>query len=217
MVEKNKIYETDFTKGVYKLEDFCNALRDNNCIIDTKVFVNWQDLVNINWWDAHSSPYDSVRFVIFNKVGELTYGQWIACNHDLVITDYAKQEWKDFYPLNENTSRIWERLLFQSAVKPVEKDYFDSKDNSSKQSFKIDEVVKIVRNSTYFDELSLIEAVSLRKDIFDLMDMVGFIEEVKYDANTKNWIAQYDGGMITMPSWIGNILDKEYLDKEVKK
>lgn len=113
------MYETDFTKGVYKLEDFCNALKDNNCIIDTKVFVNWQDLVNINWWDVHSSPYDSVRFVIFNKVGELTYGQWIACNHDLVITDYCRQEWKDFYPLNENTSRIWERLLFQSAVKPV--------------------------------------------------------------------------------------------------
>ena len=106
------MYETDFTKGVYRLEDFCNALKDNNCIIDTKVFVNWQDLVN-------SSLYDSVRFVIFNKMGELTYGQWIACNHSLVITDYAKQEWKDFYPLNENTSRIWERLLFQSAVKPV--------------------------------------------------------------------------------------------------
>ena len=106
------MYETDLTKGVYRLEDFCNALKDNNCIIDTKVFVNWQDLVN-------SSLYDSVRFVIFNKVGELTYGLWIACKHDLVITDYAKQEWKDFYPLNENTSRIWERLLFQSAVKPV--------------------------------------------------------------------------------------------------
>ena len=106
------MYETDFTKGVYKLEDFCNALKDNNCIIDTKVFVNWLYLVN-------SSLYDSVRFVIFNKVGELTYGLWIACNHDLVITDYTKQEWKDFYPLNENTSRIWERLLFQSAVKPV--------------------------------------------------------------------------------------------------
>ena len=105
------MYETDLTKGVYRLEDFCNALKDNNCIIDTKVFVNWQDLVN-------SSLYDSVRFVIFNKVGELTYGLWIACKHDLV-TDYAKQEWKDFYPLNENTSRIWERLLFQSAVKPV--------------------------------------------------------------------------------------------------
>ena len=106
------MYETDLTKGVYRLEDFCNALKDNNCIIDTKVFVNWQVLVN-------SSLYDSVKFIIFNKVGELTYGQWIACNHDLVITDYIKQEWKDFYPLNENTSRIWERLLFQSAVKPV--------------------------------------------------------------------------------------------------
>ena len=106
------MYETDFTKGVYRLEDFCNALKDNNCIIDDRVFINWLYLVN-------SSLYDSVRFVIFNKVGELTYGLWIACNHDLVITDYIKQEWKDFYPLNENTSRIWERLLFQSAVKPV--------------------------------------------------------------------------------------------------
>ena len=106
------MYETDFTKGVYKLEDFCNALKDNNCIVDTKVFVNWQDLVN-------SSLYDSVKFIIFSKVNGLTYGQWIACNHDLVITDYIKQEWKDFYPLNENTSCIWERLLFQSAVKPV--------------------------------------------------------------------------------------------------
>ena len=106
------MYETDLTKGVYRLEDFCNALKDNNCIIDDRVFINWLYLVN-------SSLYDSVRFVIFNKVGELTYGQWIACNHDLVITDYTKQEWKDFYPLNENTSRIWERLLFQSAVKPV--------------------------------------------------------------------------------------------------
>ena len=106
------MYETDFTKGVYRLEDFCNALKDNNCIIDDRIYINWLYLVN-------SSLYDSVRFVIFNKVGELTYGLWIACNHDLVITDYTKQEWKDFYPLNENTSRIWERLLFQSAVKPV--------------------------------------------------------------------------------------------------
>ena len=106
------MYETDLTKGVYRLEDFCNALKDNNCIVDDRVFINWQVLVN-------SSLYDSVRFVIFNKVNELTYGQWIACKHDLVITDYAKQEWKDFYPLNENTSRIWERLLFQGAVKPV--------------------------------------------------------------------------------------------------
>lgn len=106
------MYETDFTKGVYRLKDFCNALKDNNCIIDDRVFINWLYLVN-------SSLYDSVRFVIFNKMGELTYGLWIACNHDLVITDYTKQEWKDFYPLNENTSRIWERLLFQSAVKPV--------------------------------------------------------------------------------------------------
>ena len=122
------MYETDLTKGVYKLEDFCNALKDNNCIIDDRVFINWLYLVN-------SSLYDSVRFVIFNKMGELTYGQWIACHHDLVITDYTKQEWKDFYPLNENTSRIWERLLFQSAVKPVES--FDDNEDADTSVFRV--------------------------------------------------------------------------------
>ena len=45
------MYETDLTKGVYRLEDFCNALKD---IGDSKVFINWQYLVN-------SSPYDSVN------------------------------------------------------------------------------------------------------------------------------------------------------------
>lgn len=123
------MYETDFTKGVYKLADFCNALKDKNCIIDTKVFINWRDLV------GSSLYYDSVRFVIFNKMGELTYGQWIACKHDLVITDYVKQEWRDFYPLNENTSRIWERLLFQSAVKPVES--FDKYEDADTSVFKV--------------------------------------------------------------------------------
>lgn len=123
------MYETDCSKGVYKLEDFCNALKDNNCIVDTKVFINWRDLV------GSSTLYDSVRFVIFNKMGELTYGQWIACKHDLVITDYCRQEWKDFYPLNENTSRIWERLLFQSAVKPVES--FDEDRNTPVYNVKV--------------------------------------------------------------------------------
>ena len=131
------MYETDLTKGVYRLEDFCNALKDNNCIIDDRVFINWLYLVN-------SSLYDSVRFVIFNKVGELTYGLWIACNHDLVITDYVKQEWKDFYPLNENTSRIWERLLFQSVVKPVES--FDDNEDADTSVFKV-KVHKIKINS----------------------------------------------------------------------
>lgn len=131
------MYETDLTKGVYRLEDFCNALKDNNCIIDDRVFINWLYLVN-------SSLYDSVRFVIFNKVGELIYGQWIACNHDLVITDYTKQEWKDFYPLNENTSRIWERLLFQSAVKPVKS--FDEYEDANTSVSKV-KVHKIKINS----------------------------------------------------------------------
>lgn len=52
--------------------------------------------------------------------GELKFGFWIACKHDLIITDYAKQQWLDFFCLSKETEDVWERLLFQSAVKPVE-------------------------------------------------------------------------------------------------
>lgn len=216
---RNKIemYETDFTKGVYKLEDFCNALKDNNCIIDTKVFVNWQDLVNINWWDVHSSPYDSVRFVIFNKVGELTYGQWIACNHELVITDYTKQEWKDFYPLNENTSRIWERLLFQSAVKPVEQDYWNKIKSVNvkplKQSFKIDEVLELIKKNLKSLNKSE-DSLDMMHDILDLQNLkiVSKNDENIYFAG-NHWCIEVESfGEInrwTLPKWIGDLLNDE--------
>ena len=121
MVEKNKIYETDFTKGVYKLEDFCNALRDNNCIVMRNVFNDWQALVG-------STKYDSIRFVITTVHGELKFGFWIACKHDLIITDYAKQQWLDFFCLSKETEDVWERLLFHSAVKPVKS--FDEDGNT---------------------------------------------------------------------------------------
>ena len=107
------MYETDFTKGVYKLADFCNALKDNNCIVVRNVFNDWQTLVG-------STKYDSIRFVITTVHDELKFGFWIACKHDLIITDYAKQQWLDFFCLSKETENIWERLLFQSAVKPVE-------------------------------------------------------------------------------------------------
>ena len=203
------MYETDFTKGVYRLEDFCNALKDNNCIIDTKVFVNWQDLVN-------SSLYDSVRFVIFNKVGELTYGLWIACKHDLVITDYAKQEWKDFYPLNENTSRIWERLLFQSAVKPVEKDYWNkikSVNVNLKQSFKIDEVFELIKKNLKSLNKSE-DSLDMMQDILDLQSMKMLMknnENVYFSGN--RWCIEVESfGEVnrwTLPKWIGDLLNNE--------
>ena len=203
------MYETDLTKGVYRLEDFCNALKDNNCIIDTKVFVNWQDLVN-------SSLYDSVRFVIFNKVGELTYGLWIACKHDLVITDYAKQEWKDFYPLNENTSRIWERLLFQSAVKPVEKDYWNkikSVNVNLKQSFKIDEVFELIKKNLKSLNKSE-DSLDMMQDILDLQSMKMLMknnENVYFSGN--RWCIEVESfGEInrwTLPKWIGDLLNNE--------
>ena len=107
------MYETDFTKGVYLLKDFCNALRDNNCIAVRNVFNDWQALM-------YSTKYDSVRFVITAVHGELKFGFWIACKHDLIITDYAKQQWLDFFCLSKETEDVWERLLFCSAVKPVE-------------------------------------------------------------------------------------------------
>ena len=203
------MYETDLTKGVYRLEDFCNALKDNNCIIDDRVFINWLYLVN-------SSSYDSVRFVIFNKVGELTYGQWIACNHSLVITDYAKQEWKDFYPLNENTSRIWERLLFQSAVKPVEKDYWNkikSVNANLKQSFKIDEVLELIKKNLKSLNKSE-DSLDMMQDILDLQSMKMLMKnnEHIYFAGNRWCIEVESFGEVnkwTLPKWIGDLLNDE--------
>ena len=122
------MYETDFTKGVYKLEDFCNALKDNNCIVERNVFNDWQALVG-------STKYDSIRFVITAVHGELKFGFWIACKHDLIITDYAKQQWLDFFCLSKETENIWERLLFCSAVKPVES--FDEHEDANTSVFKV--------------------------------------------------------------------------------
>ena len=203
------MYETDLTKGVYRLEDFCNALKDNNCIIDDRVFINWLYLVN-------SSLYDSVRFVIFNKVGELTYGQWIACNHDLVITDYIKQEWKDFYPLNENTSRVWERLLFQNAVKPVEKDYWNkikSVNVNLKQSFKIDEVLELIKKNLKSLNKSE-DSLDMMQDILDLQSMKMLMknnENIYFSGNL--WCIEVESfGEVnrwTLPKWIGDLLNDE--------
>ena len=203
------MYETDLTKGVYRLEDFCNALKDNNCIIDDRVFINWLYLVN-------SSLYDSVRFVIFNKVGELTYGQWIACNHDLVITDYIKQEWKDFYPLNENTSRVWERLLFQNAVKPVEKDYWNKikfVNVNLKQSFKIDEVLELIKKNLKSLNKSE-DSLDMMQDILDLQSMKMLMKnnEKIYFAGNRWCIEIESFGEVnkwTLPKWIGDLLNDE--------
>lgn len=211
MMKMNKFYETDCSKGVYKLEDFCNALKDNNCIVDTKVFINWRDLV------GSSTLYDSVRFVIFSKVDGLTYGQWIACNHDLVITDYAKQEWKDFYSLNENTSRIWERLLFQSAVKPVEKDYWNKikfvNVKSLKQSFKIDEVLELIKKNLKSLNKSE-DSLDMMQDILDLQSMKMLMknnENIYFSGNL--WCIEVESfGKInkwTLPKWIGELLNDE--------
>ena len=131
------MYETDLTKGVYRLEDFCNALRDNNCIVERNVFNDWQALVG-------STKYDSIRFVITAVHGEMKFGFWIACKHDLIIIDYAKQQWLDFFCLSKETENIWERLLFQSAVKPVKS--FDDNEDADTSVFKV-KVHKIKINS----------------------------------------------------------------------
>lgn len=200
------MYETDFTKGVYKLEDFCNALKD---IVDSRVFINWQYLVN-------SSPYDSVRFIVFNKMGELTFGQWIACKHNLVITDYYKQEWKDFYPLDENTKRIWERLLFQSAVKSVEKDYWNkikSANVNLKQSFKIDEVLELIKKNLKSLNKSE-DSLNMMQDILDLQSMKMLMKNNEHIYFAGNcWCIEVESfGEVnkwTLPKWIGDLLNDE--------
>lgn len=122
------MYETDFTKGVYRLKDFCDALKDNNCIVERNVFNDWQALVG-------STKYDSIRFVLTAVHGEMKFGFWIACKHDLIITNYAKQQWLDFFCLSKETENVWERLLFCSAVKPVES--FDKYEDADTSVFKV--------------------------------------------------------------------------------
>lgn len=89
------------------------------------------------------------------------------------------------------------------------------------KEFTVAEVVDIVKNSNYFDDLSLVEAVQLRDDIFDLKEMVHYVEKVLFDESLSRWIAKYSqdycrrfgihekNGRLVLPWWIGNILDKE--------
>ena len=56
--------------------------------------------------------YDSIRFVITAVHGEMKFGFWIACKHDLIVTDYTKQQWLVFFCLSKETEDVWERLLF---------------------------------------------------------------------------------------------------------
>lgn len=90
-----------------------------------------------------------------------------------------------------------------------------------KRSFSIEEVINIVKNSNYFDNLSLVEAVQLREDIFDLKEMLcsKCVEKVFFDKSLNRWIAKYnkdyckrfgiheENGRLVLPLWIGNILN----------
>ena len=203
------MYETDFTKGVYKLEDFCNALKDNNCIVVRNVFNDWQTLVG-------STKYDSIKFVITTVHDELKFGFWIACKHDLIITDYAKQRWLDFFCLSKETENIWERLLFQSVVKPVEKDYWNkikSANVNLKQSFKIDEVLELIKKN--LKNLNKSEdSLDMMQDILDLQSMKMLMKnnEKIYFAGNRWCIEIESFGEVnkwTLPKWIGDLLNDE--------
>ena len=145
--------------------------------------------------------------------GELKFGFWIACKHDLIITDYAKQQWLDFFCLSKETEDVWERLLFCSAVKPVEKDYFDSKGNSSKQSFKIDEVLEIIKKNLKSLNKSE-DSLDMMQDILDLQNMKTLMknnENIYFSGNL--WCIEVESfGEInrwTLPKWIGDLLNDE--------
>lgn len=207
------MYETDFTKGVYKLEDFCNALKDNNCIVVRNVFNDWQTLIG-------STKYDSIRFIITAVHGELKFGFWIACKHDLIITDYAKQQWLDFFCLSKETEAVWERLLFCSAVKPVEKDYWNKVadksikvTNSNKRTFKIDEVLEIIKKNLKILSKSE-DCLDMMQDILDLQNMKMLMKNNEHIYFAGNlWCIEVESfGEInrwTLPKWIGDLLNDE--------
>ena len=106
------------------------------------------------------------------------------------------------------------------------------------KEFTISEVLDIVKNSNYFDDLSLAEAVQLRNDIFDLKEMFHHVEKVLFDESLSRWIAKYskdccrrqpleaelqdycrrfciheENGRRVLPLWIGNILNEYVLSK----
>lgn len=96
------------------------------------------------------------------------------------------------------------------------------------KEFTISEVLDIVKNSNYFDDLSLAEAVQLRNDIFDLKEMFHHVEKVLFDESLSRWIAKYnkvycerfgiseENGYLVLPLWIGNILNEYILNKKEK-
>lgn len=102
------------------------------------------------------------------------------------------------------------------------------------KEFIVAEVVDIVKNSKYFDDLSLVEAVQVRNDIFDLKEMPRYIEKVFldedlfFDGHINRWCAKYnedyckrfgiseENGYLVLPLWIGNILNEYVLSKTEK-
>jgi len=86
------------------------------------------------------------------------------------------------------------------------------------KEFTISEVLDIIKNSNYFDDLPLVEAVQLRDDIFDLKEMSRYVDKVFFDESLSRWVAKYskdccqrfgiheENGRLVLPLWIGNIL-----------
>ena len=74
------------------------------------------------------------------------------------------------------------------------------------RKFTMNEVIDIVKNSNYFDDLSFVEAVQLRDDIFDLKEMSRYVDKVLFDESLNRWVAKYSNGHFVLPLWIGNIL-----------
>ena len=102
------------------------------------------------------------------------------------------------------------------------------------KEFTVAEVIDIVKNSKYFDSLSLVEAVQLRDDIFNLKEMPPYVEKVLLDedlffeGHLNRWCAKYnkdycerfgiseEDGYLVLPLWIGNILN-EYVSSKTEK
>ena len=175
------------------------------------VFNDWQALVG-------TSKYDSIRFVITAVHDELKFGFWVACKHDLIVYDYAKQQWLDFFCLSKQTEDAWEKLLLHSAVKPVEKDCWDRiksvNTKSLKQSFKIDEVLEIIKKN--LKNLNKSEdSLDMMQDILDLQNMKMLMKNNEHTYFAGNlWCIEVESfGEInrwTLPKWIGDLLEEEY-------
>lgn len=104
-ISKNeRLFSLDELYGKYRVSDF---VREIYFYINdsSQVYNDWRKL-------KYGIKYDTIEYIYLKKEDLFGLeGWWIACNHNLVITDFQAQVWEDFDLLYPETVEVWERIL----------------------------------------------------------------------------------------------------------